>query len=99
MGGTDVSKTVIANNIIECQGQSRPLLRNEASYGADIQNNRLTNVSDSERYKNPVTGAMPGLEEELSFKCGVDEELTVDGWKTRSTKESEKGGGGTSKDE
>lgn len=82
IGGDDFSQTRIVDNIIECRGQARPLLRSEASYGAEIGNNRLTNVSDSDRYKNEATGAKPGLEQPLKFVCGVHGELIVDGWQT-----------------
>ena len=73
----------IRNNVIECQGQARPLLRNDASYGAVIQNNRLVNVSDAHRLENPQTGTTQGLEEPLHFECGVHGEFTVNGWEAR----------------
>lgn len=84
-GNSDFSTIQIIDNIIECQGQPRPLLRNEASYKATIRNNRLTNVSDTDRYENPQTDATAGLEKPLLFQCGVHGELTVDGWNTRPT--------------
>lgn len=80
---SDFGTVRIADNIIECVGQPRPLMRNDSSCGAVIENNRLTNVSDTSRYANPTTDARPGLEEPLAFECGVHGELTVDGWKTR----------------
>lgn len=83
IGGSDFSKTRIVDNIVECRGLSRPLLRMEAGYGAEIRNNRLTNVSDSDRYANRVTDANPGLEKPLAFQCGAYGELIVDGWETR----------------
>jgi len=82
----DFSTIQIVSNIIECKGQSRPLLRNDESYQAVIRNNRLINVSDADRYKNPSTGDKVGPEEPLSFKCGVHGEMTVDGWTARPTK-------------
>jgi nitrous oxidase accessory protein len=84
-GKSDFGTIQIVDNIIECRGQPRPLLRNDASYGATIRNNRLTNVADADRYENPQTDAEPGLEEPLAFRCGAQGELTVDGWKTRPT--------------
>ena len=87
IGGTDFAKTTIVDNIIECRGLSRPLLRNDASYGATIRNNRLTNVADTDRYENPQTDAKPGLEEPLAFRCGAQEELIVDGWETSDSSE------------
>ena len=72
-------------NIIECLGTPRPLFRNDASGGAVVENNQFVNVSDTTRYVNKSTGPKPGLEKHLTFKCGVNGELTVDGWKTRKT--------------
>lgn len=83
-GDSDFSTVQIIDNIIECRGQSRPLLRSDSSYGATIRNNRLTNVADTKHYKNPQTDARAGLEEPLRFQCGVQGELTVDGWETRA---------------
>lgn len=81
----DFSAFRIADNIIECRGLARPLLRRAESYAATVENNRLINVSDSARYKNPRTGNRPGLQAPLRFQCGVRGELTVDGWKTVPT--------------
>ncbi len=79
-------KTIrIVDNIIECQGVPRPLLRNEASYGCSIHNNKLTNVADTDHYDNPQADAKAGLLTPLTFQCGVHGELTVDGWQTRAT--------------
>ncbi len=85
-GKSDFSTHMFRDNIIECIGQSRPLFRNDASGKAKIANNLLTNVSDTARYENPVEGRKPGLEEPLKFRCGVDGEMEVDGWKTRKAK-------------
>jgi len=62
--------------------QSRPLLRSKESHNAVIENNRLTNVSDADRYTNDGRTRPIGLEETLSFECGVHGEFKVDGWKT-----------------
>lgn len=78
----DFTTIQIMNNVIQCNGVARPLLRNDESYGATIQNNQLTNVSDTDRYENRLTDGRVGLEEQLSFKCGAHEELTVNGWNT-----------------
>ena len=87
IGGTDFSQTKIVDNVIECCGQPRPLLRNKPSYGAEIRNNRLTNVSDTDRYEN-ATDTKPGLKQPLKFSSGVRRELIVDGWETRSSTNS-----------
>lgn len=77
----DFKTIVIRDNVIECQGQSRPLLRADESYTAVIGNNTLTNIADTDHYENPRGDAPPGLEEPLNFKCGVQGEKTVSGWK------------------
>lgn len=74
---------VIRDNIIECRGQPRPLFRNEASYGALVENNRLVNISDAAKLANPSTGRVQGLEQPLQFRCGVHEEIVVNGWEAR----------------
>jgi hypothetical protein len=74
-----------AGNIIECIGTARPLFRNDISGTAIVENNHLTNVSDTTRYANKQTGAPAGLEQPLKFQCGVNGELTVDGWQTSRT--------------
>ncbi|MEN8679370.1 MAG: hypothetical protein ABF391_04890 [Akkermansiaceae bacterium] len=71
------------NNLIECQGQARPLFRNDESAGAKISNNRLVNIADTGRYQNPQTDATVGLEKPLNFQCGVHGETTVNGWETK----------------
>lgn len=63
----------------------RPLLRSKESYGAVIRNNTLSNVSDTERYENPMSDKVVGLENPLKFKCGVHGEFTVDGWMAKSS--------------
>ena len=81
--GGDFKTISIRDNVIECQGQARPLLRCKESYAAVIRNNQLTNVSDADRYDNPRTDQRAGLEEPLRFECGVHGEFTVDGWQAR----------------
>ncbi|MFZ4507305.1 MAG: right-handed parallel beta-helix repeat-containing protein [Fimbriimonas sp.] len=69
------------DNIIECRGLQRPLFRNDESGHSRIENNRLIGITDKNRYANPMTGKPIGLEQPLKFQCGVNSELTVDGWK------------------
>lgn len=85
-GGSDFSTISIADNLIECIGVARPLLRSPESYSATIVNNTLTNVSDAAQLKNSKTGRTIGLEKPLKFECGVHGEFTVDGWKAGPTK-------------
>jgi nitrous oxidase accessory protein len=82
--GCDFKTIILRDNVIECQGQPRPLLRCNESYGAVIQNNRLTNLSDTGRYENPRADRPAGLEAPLKFECGVHGEFTVNGWQAAS---------------
>ncbi len=79
-GGSDFATIVIADNLIECIGTARPLLRSPESYSATIVNNKLINVSDATQLKNNKTNRPIGLEKPLQFECGVHGEFTVDGW-------------------
>ncbi len=81
--GGDFKTITIRDNVIECQGRARPLLRSKESYGAVIRNNQLTHVSDTNLYGNLRTDQRPGLEAPLKFECGVHGEFTVDGWQAR----------------
>ena len=83
--GCDFKTITIRDNLIECQGQARPLLRSKESYGAVIRNNQLTNVSDAERLDNPRSNQPAGLEAPLKFECGVHGEFTVGGWQARAS--------------
>ena len=85
--GCDFKTIRIVDNIIECQGLSRPLLRCEESYGAVIENNRLINVADTDRYKNPPANRPVGLEAPLNFECGVHGEFVVNGWQVSPSKD------------
>ncbi len=80
----DFSTIAILDNVVECQGISRPLLRNEESYQTKVKGNRLIHVADSERFGEPSSHAQAGLQAPLSFRCGVHEELVVQGWKVRT---------------
>jgi nitrous oxidase accessory protein len=83
------------DNIIECEGTPRPLFRNDASGASVVENNKLTNVTDTSRYANTANKKPQGLEKPLLFECGVKGELTVDGWKTRpSTSQKAPGAAG-----
>jgi nitrous oxidase accessory protein len=73
------------DNIIVCEGSPRPLFRNDASGGSLVENNKLVNITDITRYPNKATGKSQGLEQPLAFACGVNDEMTVDGWKTSKT--------------
>jgi hypothetical protein len=75
----DFSTIIIRDNVIECIGQPRPLLRSDESYAATVENNNLTNVSDTDRYKNAPEKRNQGLEAPLSFQCGIHSEFTVTG--------------------
>ncbi len=85
-GGSDFATISIKDNLIECQGQARPLLRSPESYSALVENNILNNVSDVQKLKNAKVDRPVGLEHPLRFQCGVNEEFTVDGWKVTATK-------------
>lgn len=50
-----------------------------------IQNNGLTNVSDTGKYDNAKTDRTEGLDQPRKFECGVHGEFTVDGWQARPT--------------
>ena len=75
---SDFDTIVIKNNIIENTEQNlRPLMRNEASYAATIENNTLINISDTSAYENRNTGEPRGIVDPLDFKVGVNGEYTV----------------------
>lgn len=76
---TDFSTIEIRDNVIRANGTSRPLMRNQESYGAIIENNQLVNISDVNQFENPDTGKPKGLLEPLFFEVGVRGEFTIDG--------------------
>ncbi|MEM9119363.1 MAG: right-handed parallel beta-helix repeat-containing protein [Cyanobacteria bacterium P01_F01_bin.56] len=82
---TDFSTIEIKDNIIEVNGSARPLMRNEASYQATIENNTLSNVADADEFANPNTGVQRGLIEPLLFQVGANNEFTVDGFNLQPT--------------
>lgn len=82
----DFKTIAIRDNLIECEGEPRPLLRCKESYQSVVENNKLVNVADADKLKNPKAGRTVGLEEPLEFECGVKGEFTVDGWTTSPAK-------------
>jgi nitrous oxidase accessory protein len=83
--GTTFSTVTIKDNIFEFSGQARGLFRNTASYASVVQNNTLTNVSDSSKYANPSTGDPRGPLAPLYFAVGAGSRYVVDGWNCRYT--------------
>jgi nitrous oxidase accessory protein len=81
----DFKTIAIRDNIIECQGLARPLLRCKESTGSVIGNNELTNVSDTDRYVNVKGDKKAGPEKPLQFECGMHGEVTVNGWQAKPT--------------
>jgi hypothetical protein len=81
----DFKTIVIKDNLIECEEFARPLLRCKESYDSLVENNTLKNVSDAEKLKNPKADRPVGLEKPLTFECGVNGELSVQGWATKRT--------------
>ena len=86
---SDFATFRFTGNIIECIGTARPLFRNDASGASVVENNKLANVTDTTRYANKLTGVPVGLEQPLTFMCGVNGELTVDGWQARPSAKKE----------
>ena len=77
----DFKTIIIKDNVIECEGEPRPLLRCKESYQCAVENNKLANVAGADRLKNPQAERAVGLEKPMKFECGVKGELSVDGWK------------------
>lgn len=75
---TDFNTIEIKDNLIQVNGTSRPLMRNDASYSAVIENNELINISDVDSFSNPDMASPSGLLEPLLFQVGADGELAVD---------------------
>lgn len=82
----DFKTIAVKDNVIECEGEPRPLLRCKESYDAAVENNKLVNVADADKLKNPKADRPVGPEKPLAFECGVKGEFTVDGWKVAPTK-------------
>lgn len=85
---SDFKTIAIKDNIIECEGQARPLLRAQESYGATIENNALSNISDTEKLTNAKADRPIGLTTPLKFDCGVKGEFTVNGWDAHLTQQN-----------
>jgi hypothetical protein len=86
-GGSDFKTISIKDNLIECNGYARPLLRAPESYAATVENNTLINVSDADKLRNAKADRTIGLEKPLKFQCGAHREFTVDEWKAGPTKD------------
>jgi nitrous oxidase accessory protein len=82
---SDFSTIRVCNNRIECIGQARPLFRHEPSYGATVENNALTNVSDAEKAQKAPSTGQQGPEAPLAFSCGVHGEWSIEGWASKPT--------------
>jgi len=81
----DFKTITIKDNVIECEGQARPLLRAKESYAATVENNSLINVADADKLTNAKADRLIGLEKPLKFECGAKGEFTIDGWKAGLT--------------
>jgi nitrous oxidase accessory protein len=77
---SDSATLRLTDNVVECRDLARPLLRHAPGPGLVIENNELIHVSDAAQLANPPTGRPRGLEAPLRFTCGVNGEVTVDGW-------------------
>lgn len=82
---TDFSTISIKNNIIECIGKNRKLMRHSKAYKATIENNTLKGISDTGQYKNRKTSNRRGPRSALKFKCGRHDEYSVDRWSVKHT--------------
>ncbi|MHA7059535.1 right-handed parallel beta-helix repeat-containing protein [Aquimarina sp. M1] len=78
---TDFTTISIANNIIEAIELSRPLMRNDNSYNATIENNKLKNIKDRSKFSNPQNNSKKGPRGNGKFECGVSNEFKVNRWK------------------
>jgi hypothetical protein len=78
--GCDFKTIIIKDNVIECIGTPRPLLRGKVTPAAVLENNVLTNVSEATALANPKADRKAGLEAPLKFACGAAGEFVVDGW-------------------
>lgn len=82
----DFKSITLKDNLIECEGEPRPLLRCKESYESVVENNKLVNVADVDKLKNPKAERTVGLETPLKFECGVQGEFTIDGWEVSRSK-------------
>ncbi|MFO1521542.1 MAG: hypothetical protein U1G05_05795 [Kiritimatiellia bacterium] len=70
----------------KCEGRPRPLLRAPESYRALIENNRLTNVSDTEKFANAPADRPVGPGDPVPFECGLKGGFQVNGWEVQEQK-------------
>jgi len=61
-------------------------LRCKESYGSTVENNTLVNVLDADKLKNPRADRAIGPVAPLKFKCGVQNEWSIDGWTATKAK-------------
>ena len=80
---SDFESIAIQDNLIECNGTPRSLVRNKESRSIRIENNGLKGVL-ADGIVNPQADQVQGLDEPLSFRCGVNGEVEVEGWEARS---------------
>jgi hypothetical protein len=80
-GNTDFQTITIDSNIFESSPENqRPLLVNGIGAASNIQNNQFSNISDTNAYKNPITGNPIGPREPLQFSVGVHNNIQVNQW-------------------
>ena len=83
---SDFKTIEIRDNIIENTAENpRPLMRNEESYAATIENNTFENISDTSAYANSNTGNLRGPVKSLYFEVGAYGENTIDNWNVIKT--------------
>lgn len=85
---SDLSTIVIRDNLIECIGQPRPLLRKLEGSSIRLSGNRLVNkgqLGDNTDSETKFIAGHSGPEAPLRFQCGVHDEYSVDQWQVRPT--------------
>ncbi|MBD2231999.1 hypothetical protein [Phormidium tenue] len=81
---TDFATIVIKDNIFDnTAANPRPLMRNDVSYRATVQNNQLINVSDADRFTDNATERLRGPKQPLQFTVGVNGTYQIDAWTAR----------------
>jgi hypothetical protein len=66
---SDFQSFTFKDNIIECLELARPLFRNDESGRSKLSNNQLTNITDTQRYQNPMSGKSPGQRNKTRLTC------------------------------
>lgn len=79
--GTSWSSVAIRDNIITLTGTPRALLGNPDSYAATIENNTLTNITDTGNYTNKPASRPRGPLSPLNFYVGAYNEFVVNQWR------------------